>query len=76
MSELAIVADNARTYELVESLRDAGVYDDTRHIKPHDDHSVERPVSAVPTDWQGEVIVESERRTRNRGIRDILARRG
>jgi tRNA wybutosine-synthesizing protein 2 len=74
-TDLAVVVPNPDTGDTIAELREAGLYDDTRRVREHDDDHVEIPVVATP-EGVGRVIEQADPEPRVAGLDDLLAERG
>ncbi|MDQ2050839.1 class I SAM-dependent methyltransferase family protein [Natronolimnohabitans sp. A-GB9] len=74
---LAALVEKPYTETAIESLRDEGVYDDSRRVRENDDGRVALPVTAPPseTDVLG-VVRQVDPEPRSPGLEDLLAERG
>ncbi|MFB6227785.1 MAG: class I SAM-dependent methyltransferase family protein [Halobacteriales archaeon] len=75
-TDLAIVVPKVDTGDAIARLREAGVYDDTRRVREHDDGGIEIPVVVAPDAVAGQVIEQSDPDPRVAGLDDLLAERG
>jgi tRNA wybutosine-synthesizing protein 2 len=75
-ADLAVVVDKPATGDAIAELREAGLYDDTRRVREHDDDHVEIPVVAAPGEVHGRVIEQADPEPRVAGLDDLLAERG
>lgn len=74
---LAAVVEKDRAERVIERLRTAGVYDDTRRVCEHDVETVSLPVTSPPeTVSVREVVHQSNPQSRVRTLADRLASRG
>jgi tRNA wybutosine-synthesizing protein 2 len=75
-SGLAVVVTKPRAQEVIDSLREEGVYDPTRSVTAHDDRRVAVPVAAAPTETPVDEVRSIDLPRRERGLEDRLAARG
>jgi len=77
MSALAAVVPKASVDVALASLRDEGVFDDSRRLRERDDETVEIPVTAHPDSTRVlDVIEQAEPEPRVDGLPTLLAERG
>ena len=75
-TDLAVVVPKPETGDAIARLRAAGVYDDTRRVREHDDDHIELPVVVPPDSVDGRVIEQPDPAPRVAGLDDLLAERG
>jgi tRNA wybutosine-synthesizing protein 2 len=73
---LAVVVDQTRTGEVIESLRAEGVYDDDRRVRSFGSEKTAIPVTAPPSETDVFDVVEGAGGRRLRTLEDYLRERG
>ncbi|QLD89727.1 class I SAM-dependent methyltransferase family protein [Natronomonas salina] len=74
--ELAAIVEQSRTETTIDELREEGVYDPTRSVRPHEGDRVAIPVVAAPAETTVDEVRAVELPRRERGLEDLLAGRG
>ena len=73
---LAVLVAKPDAERAIAALREEGVYDDSRRIRPADDARLELPVTAPPEVIDLKVVRQSDPALRSPGLRDLLRERG